>query len=72
MFANHSSLLWNPNVMEPQVHGLQDTSVRFLDNIQRNGTFSVIPQISDGEITPDTLGVIGQVVQIYDLVHKNY
>ena len=36
---------------------------RYLANIQRNGTFSVVPRVSGGEITPDGLIVIGQVAK---------
>ena len=56
--------------MDAPVHGLQDTNDRFLGNIQRNGTFSVIPRVSGGEITPEKLVVIGQVARKYDLYTK--
>jgi nitrite reductase (NAD(P)H) len=62
--------LWNKHVMDRTTHGLQDTNDRFLGNIQRNGTFSVIPRVSAGEITPDKLIVIGQVAKDYDLYTK--
>ena len=62
--------LYNQHVMKPQMHGLQDTNDRFLANIQRNGTFSVIPRVSGGEITPDKLIAIGQVAKKYKLYCK--
>ena len=68
--ASIFSSLWNPHVMDTPVHGLQDTNDRFLGNIQRNGTFSVIPRVSGGEITPDKLIVIGRVAQKYNLYTK--
>lgn len=43
--------------------GLQDTNDRALANMQRNGTYSVMPRIPAGEITPDKLAVIAQVAQ---------
>lgn len=49
---------------------IQDTNDRFLANIQRNGTYSVVPRIPGGEITPDKLIVIGQVAKKYDLYTK--
>lgn len=49
---------------------IQDTNDRFLANIQRNGTYSVVPRIAGGEITPDKLIVIGQVAKKYDLYTK--
>ncbi|WNH10880.1 nitrite reductase large subunit NirB [Thalassobellus suaedae] len=50
--------------------GIQDTNDRFLANIQRNGTYSVVPRIPGGEITPDKLIVIGEVAKKYDLYTK--
>tara|TARA_R110002050_G_scaffold251241_2_gene389389 strand:- start:3413 stop:5926 length:2514 start_codon:yes stop_codon:yes gene_type:complete len=49
---------------------IQDTNDRFLANIQRNGTYSVVPRIPGGEITPDKLIVIGQVAKKFDLYTK--
>ena len=49
---------------------LQDTNDRFFANIQRGGTYSVVPRIPAGEITPDKLIVIGQVAKKYDLYTK--
>lgn len=62
--------LWNKNVMEKPVHGLQDTNDRFLGNIQRNGTYSVVPRVPGGEITPDKLVAIGEVAKRYNLYTK--
>lgn len=62
--------LWNKHVMDRTTHGLQDTNDRFLGNLQRNGTFSVIPRVAGGEITPDKLIVMGQVAKQYNLYTK--
>ena len=43
---------------------------RFLANIQKGGTYSVVPRIPGGEITPDKLIVIGQVAKKYNLYTK--
>lgn len=64
------SSLYNPHLMDKPVHELQDTNDRFLANIQRNGTFSVVPRVSGGEITPEKLITIGQVAKKYDLYCK--
>lgn len=48
----------------------QDTNDRFLANIQRNGTYSVVPRIAGGEITADKLIIIGEVAKEYDLYTK--
>ncbi|CAN8098068.1 unnamed protein product [Discula destructiva] len=62
--------LWNKHVMDRPNHGLQDTNDRFLGNIQRNGTFSVVPRVSAGEITPDKMIVMGEVAKKYGLYTK--
>ncbi|MBD0832728.1 nitrite reductase large subunit NirB [Aestuariibaculum sediminum] len=49
---------------------IQDTNDRFLANIQRNGTYSVVPRVAGGEITPDKLIVLGEVAKKYDLYTK--
>jgi nitrite reductase (NAD(P)H) len=64
------SSLWNKHVMDRTTFGLQDTNDKFLGNIQRNGTYSVIPRVSGGEITPDKLVAIGKVAKQYNLYTK--
>ena len=49
---------------------IQDSNDRFLANIQRNGTYSVVPRIPGGEITPDKLIALGEVGKKYDLYTK--
>ncbi|KAF9509211.1 hypothetical protein BS47DRAFT_1377626 [Hydnum rufescens UP504] len=68
--ASILSSLYNDHVMTPAHHQNQDTNDRYLANIQRNGTFSVIPRISAGEITPEGLIAIGQVAKKYGLYTK--
>lgn len=62
--------LWNEHVMDRPHHGLQDTNDRFLGNIQRDGTFSVVPRVAGGEITPDKMIVMGEVANKYGLYTK--
>ena len=62
--------LYNQHVMDKPLHGLQDTNDKFLANIQRNGTFSVIPRVSAGEVTAEKLIVIGTVAKKYGLYCK--
>ena len=62
--------LWNRHVMDAPHHGLQDTNDRYLGNIQRNGTYSVVPRMAGGEITPDRLLAIAQVAKEYNLYTK--
>ncbi|WP_299318139.1 nitrite reductase large subunit NirB [uncultured Maribacter sp.] len=49
---------------------IQDTNDRYLANIQRNGTYSVVPRVAGGEITPKQLMAIGRIAQKYDLYTK--
>lgn len=47
-----------------------DTNDRFLANIQRGGTYSVVPRVAGGEITPEKLIVLGEVAKKYELYCK--
>ncbi|PJZ71205.1 nitrite reductase (NAD(P)H) [Leptospira perolatii] len=49
---------------------IQDTNDKFLANIQRGGTYSVIPRIPGGEITPEKLIVLGEIGKKYGLYCK--
>ncbi|KIW63146.1 nitrite reductase [NAD(P)H], large subunit, variant 2 [Phialophora macrospora] len=68
--ASILSGMFNKHVMDKPLHGLQDTNDKYLGNIQRNGTFSVIPRVAGGEISPEKLIVIGQVAKKYGLYTK--
>ncbi|SIN71967.1 nitrite reductase large subunit NirB [Agromyces cerinus] len=50
--------------------GLQDTNDRAMANMQKDGTYSVVPRIPAGEITPQKLAVIAQVATDFDLYTK--
>ncbi len=58
------------HVLEPGTRTLQDTNDAFLANIQRNGTYSVVPRIPGGEVTPEKLIVIGEVARDHGLYTK--
>jgi len=62
--------LFNGHILDPGRKGLQDTNDKFLANIQRNGTFSVVPRVPGGEITPKKLAVIASVAEKYNLYCK--
>jgi nitrite reductase (NADH) large subunit len=59
---------WNDLVAKHAT--IQDTNDRFLANIQRGGTYSVIPRVPGGEITPERLIALGEVARRYDLYCK--
>ena len=61
---------WNDYILEDEHLELQDSNDVFLGNIQKDGTYSVVPRIPGGEITPDKLIVLGQVAQQFDLYTK--
>lgn len=62
--------LWNEHVLEKPHRPLQDTNDAFLGNLQKDGTYSVVPRIPGGEITPDGLIAIGAVGKKYNLYTK--
>ena len=49
---------------------LQDTNDTFMANMQKNGTYSVVPRVAGGEITPDKLIALGEVANKYSLYSK--
>jgi len=61
---------WNEYVLRREHVGLQDTNDRYLANIQRDGTYSVVPRLAGGEVTPDQLIALGQVAKKYGLYTK--
>ena len=56
--------------LEAEHAGIQDTNDHLLANIQKNGTYSVIPRIPGGEVTPDGLLAIAQVAKDFNLYTK--
>jgi nitrite reductase (NADH) large subunit len=60
--------LWNENIVDHTT--IQDTNDRFLANLQRGGSYSVVPRVPGGEITPDKLIVLGRVAKKYGLYTK--
>jgi len=61
---------WNDYILQPEHAGLQDTNDRMLANMQKNGTYSIVPRVAGGEITPDKLIVLGEVGKKYQLYTK--
>lgn len=61
---------WNEYVLETQHASLQDTNDHFMANMQKNGTYSIVPRIAGGEITPEKLIVLGEVALKYKLYTK--
>ncbi|MFE9094050.1 nitrite reductase large subunit NirB [Streptomyces sp. NPDC007264] len=57
-------------VLEGEQAALQDTNDHFLANLQKNGSYSVVPRIPGGEITPEKLIVIGEIARDFGLYTK--
>ncbi|HEY9006338.1 nitrite reductase large subunit NirB [Ohtaekwangia sp.] len=66
--ASLMSSIWNELIVEQDT--IQDSNDRFLANIQRGGTYSVVPRIAGGEITPRKLAAIGRIAEKYNLYTK--
>lgn len=62
--------IWNDHILDKPHAPLQDSNDYFMANIQRDGTYSVVPRVAGGEITPDKLIVIGQVAKDFGLYVK--
>ncbi|MFD0373079.1 nitrite reductase large subunit NirB [Streptomyces sp. NPDC059071] len=60
----------NGYILDGEQAALQDTNDHFLANMQRNGSYSVVPRIPGGEITPEKLIVIGEVARDFGLYTK--
>lgn len=58
------------HILDGEQAGLQDSNDHFLANIQRNGSYSVVPRVPGGEIKPEHLILIGQIAQDFGLYTK--
>jgi nitrite reductase (NADH) large subunit len=61
---------WNEFVLGSGRAALQDTNDYFLANMQKDGTYSVVPRVPGGEITPEKLIVLGEVARKFGLYTK--
>jgi len=61
---------WNEYVLEKQHLGVQDTNDVYLANMQKDGTYSIVPRVTGGEITPQMLIALGEVGKKYGLYTK--
>ncbi|MGW0928630.1 nitrite reductase large subunit NirB [Streptomyces sp. NPDC002644] len=58
------------HVLDGEQAALQDTNDHFLANLQKNGSYSVVPRIPGGEIAPEKLIVIGEIARDFGLYTK--
>jgi nitrite reductase (NADH) large subunit len=61
---------WNDFVLKPALAKLQDSNDYYLGNIQKDGSYSVVPRMPGGEVTADGLIAVGQVSKKYCLYTK--
>jgi nitrite reductase (NADH) large subunit len=61
---------WNEFVLAPDKASLQDSNDYFLANIQKDGSYSIVPRVPGGEITPRQLMTIGRIGEKYRLYTK--
>jgi len=58
------------HVLEGENAALQDTNDHVMANLQRNGTYSVVPRLPGGEVTPEGLIAIGEIARDFGLYTK--
>ncbi|MCL9675935.1 nitrite reductase large subunit NirB [Acinetobacter sp. ACZLY 512] len=68
--ANILASCWNDFVLKPTHAGLQDSNDYYLGNIQKDGSYSIVPRMAGGEVTPDGLIAVGQIAKKYNLYTK--
>jgi len=62
--------LVNGVIIDEGRDALQDTNDRSMANMQRGGSYSVVPRVPGGELTPEQLIVMGEVAKKYNLYTK--
>jgi nitrite reductase (NADH) large subunit len=70
VIASILASLWNDMILGKGNDTAQDSNDRYLANIQKGGTYSVVPRIPGGEITPEKLITIGEIARKYHLYTK--
>ncbi len=61
---------WNEYILEKSHLSLQDTNDTFLANMQKDGSYSVVPRMTGGEVTPVKLIALGEIAKKYNLYTK--
>ena len=58
------------HILDGEQASLQDSNDHFLANIQRNGSYSIVPRVPGGDITPEHLILIGEIARDFNLYTK--
>ncbi|WP_200953298.1 nitrite reductase large subunit NirB [Agromyces sp. Root81] len=70
VLASILSTLTGTHVLDGENATLQDTNDHVMANLQKDGSYSVVPRIPGGEVTPEGLLVIGEVARDFGLYTK--
>ncbi len=70
VIASVLASLGTGHILDDDRGTLQDTNDHMLANLQKDGTYSVVPRIPGGEVTPDGLIEIGRIAKEFDLYTK--
>jgi nitrite reductase (NADH) large subunit len=70
LVASILASLWGDHILEAGLVSLQDTNDAFLANVQKDGTYSVVPRMPGGEISAEKLGVVAAIGEKYGLYTK--
>ncbi len=57
-------------ILDGDQAALQDTNDHVLANMQRDGTYSVVPRLPGGEVTPEQLIALGEIARDFRLYTK--
>jgi nitrite reductase (NADH) large subunit len=68
--ASMLASLGGEHILRGEHAALQDTNDHFLANMQKDGTYSVVPRVPGGEILPEQLIAIGEIARDFDLYTK--
>ncbi|MEU4015750.1 nitrite reductase large subunit NirB [Microbacterium sp. NPDC028030] len=68
--ASILSVLVGEHVLDGENAALQDTNDHVMANMQKDGTYSVVPRMPGGEVTPAGLIAIGNIAETYGLYTK--
>lgn len=63
--ANILASMVNDMILDGGRDSLQDTNDRSLANMQKGGTYSIVPRVPGGELTPDQLIYMGTTAKKY-------
>ena len=58
------------HILDGEQASLQDSNDHFLANIQKNGSYSIVPRVPGGDITPEQLILIGEIARDFNLYTK--